>query len=118
MKRVTPLIASLLLPLSLFAQARISGTVTDASTGASLPGANVIVEGTSMGAAADEDGRYTINNVPMGPQTITASVIGYESMSQTVDVTGNMTVDFSLTTSALEMSALEVLASRADEKHL
>ena len=43
----------LAIPVSLFAQATVSGRVTDAETGQSLPGANVVVEGTTYGAAAN-----------------------------------------------------------------
>ena len=43
----------------------INGTVTDASTGEALSGANVM-DGTSKGAAADARGSFTINNVPNG----------------------------------------------------
>lgn len=104
-----------LLPLTLFGQATITGTVTDAGTGEALAGANVIVEGTDLGAAADASGQYAIENVPAGTQTITASVIGYEESSQTVEVPaeGSVTVDFALETMAIELSSLEVLADRA-----
>ena len=104
------------LPIFLFAQNTISGTVTDASTGEALAGANVVVVGTSMGAAATADGSYSISNVPDGSYTLTSSVIGYADGSQSVNVSGDATVNFSLNVSALELSALEVLASRAGEK--
>jgi hypothetical protein len=55
-----------LLPLSLFAQMTVSGTVSDAATGNALAGANVVVEGTDLGAAAAGDGSYSIANVPAG----------------------------------------------------
>jgi hypothetical protein len=99
--------------MALFAQGTVNGTVTDAATGQPLAGANVIVEGTTMGAAADAEGAFTIVNVPEGTYTITASVIGYASVSKTVNVTGTVTVNFALETSALQLSGLEVLASRA-----
>lgn len=100
-----------ILPLSLFAQLTVSGTVTDASTGAALPGANVVVEGTDLGAAAGSNGSYSIAGVPAGA-TITASMIGYTSAS----ATAASTLNFKLQASAIQLSALEVMASRADEK--
>lgn len=103
----------LALPLALFAQGTISGTVTDASTGDPLAGANVVVEGTSLGAAANTDGSFTIENVPSGTFTVTGSMIGYASASQSVKVVGSVTANFALEVSAYELSALEVLASRA-----
>ena len=62
------------------AQMTVSGTVTDASTGEALAGANVVVDGTSKGAAADASGSFSIANVPNG-STLTASMIGYTDAS-------------------------------------
>jgi len=89
----------------------VSGTVTDANSGSALAGANVVVDGTDQGTAADANGAYTLSNVPWGA-TVTASVIGYTSQSK--GAAG--TLNFGLEPSAIEMSALEVLASRAGEK--
>lgn len=118
MRKFSQVLTLVLLPVFVIAQHTVSGTVTDASTGDALPGANVVLVGTNMGAAAASDGSYTVTNVPAGSYTITASVIGYADASQSVDVSGDVTANFSLETSALELSALEVLASRAGEKHL
>ena len=103
----------LLIPAFSLAQNTVSGTVTDASTGDALPGANVVLEGTSMGAAAGSDGTYSISNVSAGAYTVTASVIGYSNASKSVNVSGDVTVNLSLEISAVELSALEVLASRS-----
>jgi len=116
MRKFSQVLTLVLLPVFVIAQHTVSGTVTDASTGDALPGANVVLVGTNMGAAAASDGSYTVTNVPAGSYTITASVIGYADASQSVDVSGDVTANFSLETSALELSALEVLASRAGEK--
>ncbi|MCH2650412.1 MAG: TonB-dependent receptor, partial [Candidatus Marinimicrobia bacterium] len=95
----------------LFAQMTVSGTVTDAATGSALAGANVVVDGTNNGAAANASGAFTISNVPNGA-TLTASMIGYADAS----MAAASTVNFRLSASSIEMSGLEVLASRADEK--
>jgi hypothetical protein len=61
-----------------FAQTgKISGIVTDAKTGEHLIGANVIIEGTTMGAATDVDGYYVILNVQPGTYNLRISMIGY-----------------------------------------
>ncbi|MBN2805224.1 MAG: carboxypeptidase-like regulatory domain-containing protein, partial [Prolixibacteraceae bacterium] len=45
-----------------FAQSRsITGTVTDADDGSSLPGVSVVVKGTSLGTVTDIDGKFTLN---------------------------------------------------------
>ncbi|MBU0528619.1 TonB-dependent receptor [bacterium] len=113
MNRIVKILMVLVLPLALFAQNTITGTVTDAKTGNGLAGANVVVGGTTMGAAADVDGYFVIENVPDGTYTLTASVIGYVNGNATLTLPGAGSVDFALTASALEMSALEVFASRA-----
>ena len=114
MNRSTHIVAKLIV-LSftsiLFAQMTVSGTVTDASTGDALAGANVVVDGTDMGAAADANGGYSISNVPDGA-TLTASMIGYADAS----AAAAGTVNFALAAATIEMSGLEVLASRAGEK--
>jgi len=89
----------------------VSGTVTDASSGNALAGANVVVDGTDMGTAADVNGGYTLSNVPNGA-TITASMIGYSDES----ATAGRTVNFRLSETALQMSGLDVIASRVDAK--
>ena len=104
---------TMLLPIFVYGQS-ISGTVAS-EKGEPLVGANVVVNGTDLGAAANVDGVYSIKIEP-GSYTVTASVIGYTSTTKSIDVSGDETLDFGLIVSVVEMSALEVLASRADEK--
>lgn len=70
---------SLLLVTSLYAgnTGKISGQATDAQSGNPLPGANVVLEGTTMGAATDADGYYSIIGVPPGEYTLVVTMIGY-----------------------------------------
>ena len=65
--------------LPALAQGRISGTVTDAQTGETLIGVNLIVQGTAFGAATDVDGRYVIDDLRPGQYNIRASYLGYET---------------------------------------
>ena len=58
----------------------ISGVVIDASTGNAIAGANVVVDDTDLGSAADEDGKFTIENVQSGSR-VTASAIGYDDVT-------------------------------------
>ena len=99
----------------LLAQSSIQGTVTD-TDGSPLAGANVVVDGTSVGAAAGSDGTYEIN-VPggtVGGQSVslTATYIGYKSQSVNVDVplTGSVTQNFSLAVDAIGLKAVSVTA--------
>ena len=58
----------------------ISGTVLDASSGKPVAGANIVIDDTDLGAAADEDGKFTIEGVQSG-SGVTASAIGYEDLT-------------------------------------
>ena len=112
----TVLLVMVMVPALPLAQGTISGSVTDGTTGDALPGANVIVDGQPYGGASDLSGAFVIEGVPAGNYSVTASVIGYESVTLSAQVASGVatTLNFALTSQALEMSALEVLASRAD----
>ena len=60
---------------------RIVGTVTDAATGETLIGASARIAGTSIGASADVNGRFTIPNAPSGAQSLVVSYVGYWAFS-------------------------------------
>ncbi len=94
---------------------KISGVVRDAETGEALPGVNVVIEGTTMGAATDEDGTYVILNVPPGVYTLTFNYIGYQTVrvkNVRVNVDFTTRVDQKLKPTALEMTAVEVVGER------
>lgn len=98
---------------ALLGQSTVSGTVTDAD-GNALPGANVVVQGTALGAAATLSGAYSVS-VPNGTYTVTASVVGYTSESATVKVSdSNASASFSLASSSVALGGVEVLADRVD----
>ncbi len=64
----------------------ISGIITDAETGEPVIGASVLIQQTGLGAASDVEGRYRINNVPVGEATVIIRSIGYENKKNTVVV--------------------------------
>ena len=107
------LVGIIMISGALFGQGNISGSVSDAD-GNALPGANVVVEGTTLGAAATLSGSYTVN-VPDGTYTITASVVGYKSSSASVRVSGsNASANFTLESASVALGGVEVLAERVD----
>jgi outer membrane receptor protein involved in Fe transport len=59
---------------------KIMGTVVDTETGEPLPYANVLLKGTSMGAAANDVGEYFIINVPVGEYTLVSKMMGYSDV--------------------------------------
>ncbi len=85
MKKTLFLCALLLLVAgAVFAQDRtITGKVTDAADGSSIPGVNVTVKGTTRGTATDANGSYTLA-VPTGAQTLVFSFIGYTTLERPI----------------------------------
>lgn len=69
-----------LFSLSLSAQStgELRGTITENGTDVTLPGVNVIIKGTSFGAATDPDGNYVIRNIRPGEYNVEISFIGFE----------------------------------------
>lgn len=59
----------------------IAGTVTDSLTGDALPGVNVVIEGTTQGAATDASGRYAISGLEPAVYALRASFVGYNTKS-------------------------------------
>ena len=78
---------------------RISGSVVDATSGDPLPGANVLLQGTSIGGSTDINGKYEIRNVPAGSYTIRVTYIGYDPLSMMVQVKGGADLNSGIQTS-------------------
>ena len=94
---------------------KISGRVTDSQSGEALAGCNVLVQGTSMGAATDANGEYFIINLSPGSYYLAFSMIGYASYTaEFVQVNIDVTtpVNAALTTEALQMTGVSVTAER------
>ena len=94
---------------------KIAGVAMDVETGKALPGVNIAIKGTIMGAGTDAEGRYYIINVPVGTYTVEASMMGYKKLNKTevsvsVDVTTEL--NFDLTTAVIEGDAVTVIALR------
>lgn len=118
MKRIfTVLFFFLFLPTFVLAgtAGRIKGKVTDLQTGEALIGANVIVVGTTFGAASDVNGDYVIANLDAGTYTIKASFIGYQTVTvSNVRVNADLSTDltFKLPAEGVNVKEVEVIAQR------
>lgn len=64
-------------------QKRVTGKVTDATTGELLPGVSIIIKGTTNGVATNADGTYSID-VPSGNTVLQFSSVGYANREETV----------------------------------
>lgn len=91
----------------------VSGVVVDSETGETLIGANVIIEGTTIGSQTDIDGRYTISHVEPGVYNLLVSYIGFNPTTvQNIDVIADQIsrYDISLTSDAVTLEEVVVEA--------
>ncbi|MFH0991102.1 MAG: TonB-dependent receptor [bacterium] len=94
---------------------KIAGTIKDADTNQPLPGVNVVLEGTTLGAITDVSGYYFIINVAPGNYSVKASMIGFEKViKKDVQVSSNHTteLDFTLKPTPIEGAEVVITAQR------
>jgi len=104
----------ILFSTSLLAQHTVSGVVTDATTGDKLIGANVYFPDLNVGAATDANGSYSISVAP-GKYDITCSFIGFDKITNEIDVNSDMTMNFAMKEYQFTLS-VTVLADRVKER--
>ena len=85
---------------------KIAGVVKDKKTGDPIIGANVRLEGTSLGSVTDIDGKYIIINIPPNDYSMVVTLVGYTSTRTTdVRVRGDLTttIDVQISETVLEV---------------
>ena len=102
----------LLLTVSLFSQTRIDGRIVDKSTSEPLVGVNVFFSKTTWGATTDDNGFYTLTNIPAGQYELVVSMIGYEVEREQMIIKSDerFTLNFRLQSRAILMSEINVTA--------
>ncbi|HSP88045.1 MAG TPA: carboxypeptidase-like regulatory domain-containing protein, partial [Ignavibacteriaceae bacterium] len=94
---------------------KISGTIADSRTNTPLIGANVLIEGTTLGAATDLEGYYSIINVPPGSYSLKISSIGYATQT-IVDVSVNINqttlINIQLSEETIETEEVVIVAPK------
>ncbi|CAI8246958.1 MAG: TonB-dependent receptor SusC [Formosa sp. Hel1_33_131] len=103
----------LLFCVASFAQTTVKGTVND-DGGLPLPGANIIVVGTSTGVVTDFDGNFTLTVSQNPPFSIQVSSVGFETLSQEI-TKNNETVAIILNEGSF-LDEVIVSASRTPER--
>ena len=93
----------------------VKGKITDAATGESLPGANIVLKGTNIGTATNSEGNYTLN-VSSLQDTLVISYIGYHS--KTVPINGRTVINIKLEQQALSGQQLVVVGYGTQKKAL
>jgi hypothetical protein len=94
---------------------KITGIIKDAATGEPLPGVNVSLEGTNLGAASDLEGYYVILNIPVGSHEVKVSMIGYKAVTKTdvlVSIDRITTLNFELEGATIEGEEIVIVAER------
>lgn len=112
MKKILIFLLGFMLPLAMFAQVKVSGTVRDAA-GGPLPGASVIQKGTSKGTAADQDGKFNLE-VSSENSVLQVTFLGFET--QEVKVGTQRTFSFVLKEGASAMDEVVVIGYGTQKK--
>jgi TonB-dependent SusC/RagA subfamily outer membrane receptor len=112
---VLPLLFGLAAPTLAQAQLVISGRVTDQS-GAPIPGAQVVIEGTTIGTVAGDNGTYRlVIGAPRPGMVLLVRSISYKPVRQTLSqLSGSLTQDFRLVTDVLRLGEVVVTSSRGE----
>ncbi len=101
-------------PVLLFGQVRtISGVVKDAADGSGIPGANVLIEGTTKGVATDLNGAFQIE-LSAGEQVLVFSFIGYKT--QSINVGQRSSIEVTLESDATQLDEIVVMGYGEQKK--
>jgi iron complex outermembrane receptor protein len=101
--------------VAMVAQTTVTGTVTDAKTGETLPGANIKIARKAVGTTTDFDGNFVLNVADKPPFTLEISVLGFKT--ETVEITtNNQIVTVRLTENETFLDEIVVSASRTPER--
>lgn len=94
-------------------QLKVSGKVTDLSTGEAMPGVNVVIKGTNIGAVTDVEGKYTLS-VTDKNATLIFSFIGY--VTQEIPLAGQTTINVALASEVSQLSEVVVVGYGTQKK--
>ncbi|RWY52630.1 TonB-dependent receptor [Mucilaginibacter gilvus] len=94
------------------AQFSISGKITNQS-GDVLPGATISLVNPALNTQADVNGNYRLGSVPAGSYTLKATFVGYQTFTKTIILSGNQSVNFTLTSGVFSAEEVVITATRA-----
>ncbi len=94
----------------------LAGDVRDATTGKPLPFANVYLNSTTRGTTTNQNGQFTLTNVPLGTVEVVASFLGYQTVRQRLrlDDVNRRTVRFRLKPDGRALAGVTVRAKSKD----
>src|SRR5574344_85780 len=101
-----------------FAQSRsITGTVTDADDGSTLPGVSVVVKGTSIGTVTDIDGKFTLN-VTKDAKTLRFTFVGFEPKEIELGTTSSYAIKLTKTDVSVDEVVVTAMGISKEKKAL
>ncbi len=112
MKKVVFLLFFVVWGTYVFSQNRLAGRVTD-ENGKPMPGANVVMAGTSRGTVTDNSGNFLFGKLPAGDYLLKISFIGYETLRKEIRLSGDTVIKVSLKPSAILTDEVVVAGVRA-----
>src|SRR5690606_39545072 len=106
MKIIFQVLLLLAIPSSIYAQHTLQGNIIDKQTNEPLIFANVYLTQLEKGTTTNENGEFTISNIPTGTYKIVISIIGYETSTKTLQFPYAENLTIALTPSAIEMEEI------------
>ena len=110
----------LTLPMALLAQQTVRGTITDKDSKQTIPFANILLKDSNppIGTTSDENGKFTLSDVPIGKQTLVLSFLGYETFTlPNINVTAGKEVvlEINLVESFAALDEVVIVAEKRKE---
>ncbi len=105
-----------LIPALSMAQWRLSGTISNANNGETMPGAHIQLLGTKTITTTNAQGSYEFSDLQSGTYTIKVSYLGFESVKKTLQLNKDFVLDIALKTAAIMEDAVIIHSTRAIDK--
>lgn len=93
-----------------FSQVTVNGEVKDES-GMPVPGANVVIEGTTSGATTDFDGNFTFTTSESGAQTLKVTYVGFQTFTKDINLDNDVTTEVILKEDSQQLNEVLVTAT-------
>ncbi len=119
MQKLLAVVLCCLVGLGAFAQnGIIRGNVYDQDSGEPILFGNVFLTGTNLGATTDDQGFYTITNVPAGDYTLVATYVGYDSTSEAISLNSGQILlkNLFMSTSGIQLGTVDISAEKQKAK--
>ncbi len=89
----------------------ISGTITESESGEPISHATIIIEGSKLGAISDNNGKFTLRNVPQGSHKLISSLIGYKTFTEEIEVQSGETTDLEISLKAAPIKGGDIVVT-------